>query len=150
MERNCFVVRVYGIYVDDLGRILVSDEFGFGRAMTKFPGGGLEYGEGARACLEREFLEETGLRFTILDHFYTTDFFVASEFHEQKQLISIYFFVKPDSDLAPDGKDLKMDFREGVEGSQGFRWIDLKEIVKQDFTFPVDQHVAFLLKEKFS
>ena len=67
-----------------------------------------------------------------------------------KQFLSIYFFVKPGSDLSPDGIDLKREFHEGVEGSQGFRWIDLKEIIKQDFTFPVDQHVAILLKEKFA
>lgn len=149
MERNCFVVRVYGIYIDDLGRVLVSDEFVFGRSMTKFPGGGLEYGEGARACLEREFLEETGLEFKVLDHFYTTDFFVASEFHDQKQLISIYFLVKPLQTSSSGAIDLKSEYEEGSEGSQGFRWIHVNNIIKDDFTFPVDQHVAVLLKEKF-
>ncbi len=149
MERNCFVVRVYGIYIDDLGQVLVSDEFIFGRSMTKFPGGGLEYGEGAKACLEREFLEETGLEFKVLDHFYTTDFFVASEFHDKKQLISIYFFVKPLKTSQFGKIELKNEFQEGLEGSQGFRWINLNAISEDDFTFPVDQHVAILLKEKY-
>lgn len=147
MEKNFFVVRVYGIFIDSLHRVLVSDEFRFGMPMTKFPGGGLEYGEGARTCLERELFEETGLAFNVQDHFYTTDFFVASEFHDQKQLISIYFFVEPVDELPSGTIDVKGEFRDGVEGSQGFRWIGLNEISEADFTFPVDKHVANLLKK---
>ena len=56
-----YTVRVYGILLDNDNRILVSDEFIRGDYFTKFPGGGLELGEGTRDCLKREFKEETGL-----------------------------------------------------------------------------------------
>ena len=54
-------VRVYGILIDSVHGLLVSDEFIRGEYFTKLPGGGLEFGEGTRDCLVREFKEETGL-----------------------------------------------------------------------------------------
>ena len=56
-----FTIRVYGILVNENKRVLVSDEFIRGDYFTKFPGGGMELGEGTRDCLRREFKEETGL-----------------------------------------------------------------------------------------
>ena len=43
-----FNVRVYGILINEKNQLLVSDEYDFGFPHTKFPGGGLEYGEGTR------------------------------------------------------------------------------------------------------
>jgi 8-oxo-dGTP diphosphatase len=71
----------------------VSDEIIKGKFYTKFPGGGLEFGEGTRECLQREFKEETGLDVSIGDHLYTTDFFQPSAFHTNHQIISIYYWV---------------------------------------------------------
>ena len=56
-----FNVRVYGLLIDQYQRLLVTDEFIRGSYITKLPGGGLEFGEGTRACLQREFIEETGI-----------------------------------------------------------------------------------------
>ena len=53
-----FTIRVYGVLVDSKRRVLVSDEYIRGNYFTKFPGGGLEFGEGTRECLKREFKEE--------------------------------------------------------------------------------------------
>jgi len=41
-----FNVRVYGLLINDRQEILISDEQEYGIQFTKFPGGGLEYGEG--------------------------------------------------------------------------------------------------------
>ncbi|MFN5439619.1 MAG: NUDIX hydrolase, partial [Bacteroidota bacterium] len=41
-----FNIRVYGILISDDNQVLVSDEFIRGNYYTKFPGGGLEFGEG--------------------------------------------------------------------------------------------------------
>ena len=54
-------VRVYGVLIDPIHGLLVSDEFIRGDFFTKLPGGGLEFGEGTRDCLVREFQEETGM-----------------------------------------------------------------------------------------
>ena len=57
-----FNVRVYGLLMNDCEQILVADEvFKNGNRATKFPGGGLELGEGTREGLAREFKEETGI-----------------------------------------------------------------------------------------
>jgi len=90
-----FNVRVYGILLDEEKKLLVSDEFIRGAYITKLPGGGLEFGEGTRECLKREFMEETGLDVTVGDHIYTTDFFQISAFNQKDQIISIYYFVHP-------------------------------------------------------
>ena len=76
-----YTVRVYGILIDANNRVLLSDEFIRGDYFTKFPGGGLELGEGTRECLKREFKEETGLDVTIGEHIYTTDYFQISAFN---------------------------------------------------------------------
>jgi hypothetical protein len=52
MEKNPFVIRVYALILNRQNEILLSDEFRMENAVTKFPGGGLEYGEGTLECLQ--------------------------------------------------------------------------------------------------
>ena len=84
-------VRVYGILMNEKKQVLVSDEYIRGEDYTKFPGGGLEIGEGTRDCLKREFIEEMNLEVSIGDHLYTTDFFQISAFNNAHQILSIYY-----------------------------------------------------------
>lgn len=91
---SAFTIRVYGILKDEQQNIIVSDENIRGNLFTKFPGGGLEFGEGTRDCLVREFKEEMNLTVQIKDHFYTTDFFQRSAFNPSHQIISIYYTVE--------------------------------------------------------
>src|SRR3954449_4249908 len=93
MVINRFTIRVYGILSDENKRILVSDEFIRGNYYTKFPGGGLELGEGTRDCLKREFMEEMNLLVDVGDHIYTTDFYQQSAFNSAQQILSIYYFA---------------------------------------------------------
>ncbi|HEY0897744.1 MAG TPA: NUDIX hydrolase, partial [Sphingobacteriaceae bacterium] len=48
-----FNVRVYGLLINHRQEILISDEEEYGVRFTKFPGGGLEYGEGLLDGLKR-------------------------------------------------------------------------------------------------
>ncbi len=138
-------VRVYGILIQD-SNVLVSDEYIKGNNITKFPGGGLEYGEGTTECLIREFKEELNLSIEVVSHFYTTDFFVNSAFSNQSQIISIYYLVKPISELDFTISEKVFDF-EKKEGAQSMRWISLNHISENDFTFIIDKHVADLLEK---
>ena len=71
-----FIIRVYGIVLSKKEEVLVTDEFQVGMKMTKFPGGGLHFGEGTIECLQREFIEEcNGQEIENIRHFYTTDFY---------------------------------------------------------------------------
>ena len=149
MRHYKFTIRVYGIYIDLQSGLLVSDEIIRGQNVTKFPGGGLEYGEGTIDCLKRELFEETGTEIKILSHFYTTDFFVKSAFGENEQVISIYYFIEPLSKLTVPVSDRQFDFKNSSDGKQSFRFVQINTISAELFTLPIDRHVAFLLAERY-
>jgi 8-oxo-dGTP diphosphatase len=143
-----FNVRVYGLLINDAQEILISDEQEYGMQFTKFPGGGLELGEGLIDGLKREFVEECNAEIEVLSHYYTTDFFVKSAFNNS-QIISVYYLVKPLAPLNLAIKTVPFDF-DGEANSnqdilQSFRWIKLTDLKEADFTFPIDQHVAKLI-----
>ena len=70
-----FNIRVYGLLINDEQQILLSDEYRNGFAFTKFPGGGLVFGEGFSEALKREFLEEIGITIEVGELFYFNDFY---------------------------------------------------------------------------
>ena len=145
-----FNVRVYGILLDSSSRILVSDEFIRGNYFTKFPGGGLEFGEGTRDCLKREFKEETNLDVIIGEHIYTTDFFQISAFNNKDQIISIYYFAHTNEPVDLATKTLPFDFEPyQVEDPKGtaevFRWIEWNYLSEECVSLPIDKVVVKLL-----
>jgi len=141
-------LRVYGILLNNNGEVLLSDENRFGMQYTKFPGGGLELGEGISDCLKREFIEELGLEIDILEHYYTTDFLQVSAFDKKDQIISVYYLVKfknEESITLLNTKEKKFQF-DGLE--QIFRWRKISELNEKELTFPIDKIVGEMLKLK--
>ncbi len=147
-EIKRFNIRVYGLALNERLEVLLSDEFMMGRKMTKFPGGGLYFGEGPADCLRREALEEFGQEVEILEHFYTTHFFQRSFFYEDSQLICIYYRIRFIQPLAFRISDRPFDFPEGAEGMQSFRYVPLSRLQESELTFPVDRYVLELLKHQ--
>jgi ADP-ribose pyrophosphatase YjhB (NUDIX family) len=145
-----FNVRVYGLLVKD-GHLLVSDEYCNGTYMTKLPGGGLEFGEGTMECVIREFMEETGLTVRVVRHFYTTDFFVLSQFNSKGQLISIYYVVETDDDVTglPTVKE-QYENLPAKEDAQNLRWHPLNNLNEEHLTLPVDKVVVQMLAEELA
>ncbi|MCB9233261.1 MAG: NUDIX domain-containing protein [Bacteroidia bacterium] len=143
-----FNIRVYGLHVDSQNRVLLSDEYRFGHHMTKFPGGGLEKGEGLEQALKREFQEELSVE--VCDHklFYINDFLQISAFDPKDQIISVYYLLQLASPLYKPVSELPFDFPELVEGAQSFRWQSLDQLHPDQLTFPIDKVVAQLLHEK--
>jgi len=139
-----FNVRVYGLLINERNEILISDEQEYGMRFIKFPGGGLEYGEGLTDGLKREFVEECNVEIEVIHHFYTTDFFVKSAFNDS-QIISVYYLVRNVSPLNLVIKTIAYDFDGEGEVLQSFRWIKLADLQPEDVTFPTDQHVVKLL-----
>lgn len=146
MKGKGFNVRVYGLLVNDSNEVLLSDEQEYGMRFTKFPGGGLEFGEGLIDGLKREFVEECYAEIEVLSHFYTTDFFVKSAFNDT-QVISIYYLVKNIKPLNLTIKTKVFDFDGEGAVLQAFRWVKLTKIKSENFPFPTDQHVAKLLDD---
>jgi 8-oxo-dGTP diphosphatase len=142
---NQFNIRVYGFLIDD-GRVLVTDEFRLGIFMTKFPGGGLQYGEGTIDCLKREFMEELGIETEILSHYYTTDFFQPTTLlPSEMQLFNVYYLVKAPKPYGFQTTTIKNDMP-SIDGAQCFRWIKIDALNEEEFTFPIDKFIAGKLK----
>ena len=144
-----FNIRVYGFLIDD-GRILVTDEFRLGIFMTKFPGGGLKFGEGPVDCIKREFMEEMNTEIEIISHYYTTEFFQATTLlPSDYQLINIYYIVKNREPYSFKTTEKKFDFPKIVDGAQCFRWLSIKDLTEEEFTFPIDQFIVKKIKADF-
>lgn len=140
MERiNRFNIRVYAIVINRNQQVLLSSEQLRGNAFVKFPGGGLEFGEGIADALRREIHEELDAEIEHYEHFYTTDFFQQSAFIPTDQIISVYYKValKAEDSLRlqhPDDHALK-----------GFYWKPLQQLTTDDVTLPIDKRVVQML-----
>ena len=147
-----FNVRVYGILINEDRQVLVSDEIIRGKYYTKFPGGGLEPGEGTRDCLKREFKEELNLLVAVEDHLYTTDYYQQSAFNPDDQLLSIYYYVTPLEPLLFPLTHSEMDDSQktptiyDIQASlETFRFMDLSGFSSESMSLPVDKIVADLI-----
>ena len=151
-----FNLRVYGVLINANKQVLVSDELIRGSYITKFPGGGLEFGEGTRGCLKREFKEEMDLKVKVGEHIYTTDFFQLSAFNPEHQIISIYYSVKALEDIHVPLRNKPFDFDEAqmkvyeqTKETETFRLVDWIDFSEKSVTLPIDKVVAQMVKEKF-
>ena len=152
-----FTIRVYGILRNDKNEILVSDEYIRGNYYTKFPGGGLEFGEGTRDCLKREFMEEMNLQVRVTDHLYTTDFFQMSAFNPEDQIVSIYYYAEALEPIsAPlrikpfDFDELQMEVYRKTGETETFRFIPLDQFSEETVNLPIDKVVAAMVKSQLS
>lgn len=148
-----FNIRVYGILIGENKQVLVSDEFIRGNYYTKFPGGGLEFGEGTRDCLKREFMEEMNLTVQVGDHLYTTDYFQMSAFNPEHQIISIYYYAHALEPIKVPLRQKPFDFDEKqlavykeTGTTETFRFINWNDFSDGSVTLPIDKVVARLLK----
>lgn len=140
-----FTIRVYGIFSNSLNEILVTDEFQLDTPMTKFPGGGLQFGEGPIDCLRREMREECQQEIEAITHYYTTHFYQQALFWDNHQLLSIYYKAHLIPPLQFQISEKSFDFNPLENGQQSFRWVKREALNPDEFTFPIDKHVATLL-----
>lgn len=150
-----FNIRVYGILLNEQKQVLVSDELIRGSYITKFPGGGLEFGEGTRDCLQREFMEEMNLKVEVGHHIYTTDYFQMSAFNPEHQIISIYYFATALEEIKVPLREKPFDFDEAQmkiyeekKETETFRFINWEQFSSESVTLPIDKIVASFIKEK--
>ena len=142
-----FNLRVYGIWIKD-NQILLAKECINNFCFTKFPGGGVEHGEGILEALQREWLEETGTQLDKMQHYYTTDFFQVSAFNPIEQLISVYYKVSCKADPLFYTKD---ESTPGQTKKLELNWQVLSDFKPELLTFPIDKEVSKkLLSELFN
>lgn len=135
-----FNVRVYAL-LEHKGKLLVIHEPFQGKLIYKFPGGGLEFGEGTRDCLKREFKEELYLDVVIGSHFYTQDFFVRNAFDPTEQVLLIYYKVTITDKALAKLKVLDADINELL-------WIKPTDLNAEKFTLDADKVVIELYKKE--
>ena len=147
-------VRVYGVLINERKQILVSDEYIRGGLFTKFPGGGLELGEGTRDCLKREFREEMNLQVEIGDHIYTTDYYQPSAFREGQQILSIYYYARALEPILAPLREKPFDFDENqlkiyeeTKEIETFRFIEWEAFNEDALTLPIEKIVARIIKQ---
>lgn len=135
-----FNIRVYGLLINSKNEILVAHEKRDAFKMTKFPGGGLEWGEGILCALKREFQEELNIQIEAEELFYLTDYYQASAFDVNDQLIAIYYTVKTHRLTLPQ-------MRNFVVNQIKFEWVAIEQLNENDFTFPTDKIVSKKLSQ---
>ena len=141
MTPSAFTIRVYGLLIHE-GKILLSRENIHGDIYTKFPGGGLEFGEGIIDCLHREFREEVDISLAKAEHFYTSEEYVPSAFHNPpKQVICVYYLVETDEiDKIEIGNPEHTETLIKDE-DQILYWSHLSELKNQGIELPLDKLV---------
>lgn len=144
-----FNLRVYGIVVNLNDEVLLSHESRNGFEFTKFPGGGVEFGEGLGEALNREFLEEIGVQVKDYHLFYVNDFFQPSAFNPADQLVSFYFLVTLDlNEINTNLSKLPKDAKSSSDFER-VSWHPIQALTTKDVTFPIDQEVLAKLKATF-
>lgn len=142
-----FTIRVYGILVHNQS-VLLSRENILGGLYTKFPGGGLEYGEGTLDCLRREFREELGIQVEPTSHLYTTEEFVASAFGNNVQVMSIYYWVSSHQSQSINIHPSPEEAALPESGDQAVFWKPISQLRPADVDLPIDQKVVKLITDQ--
>ena len=144
---NQFNLRVYGFIINDNQELLLSDEYEFGTFFTKFPGGGVEHGEGILDALKRELKEELNVEVRSSECLYFNEFYQESQFHAKTQVTCFYYLVQFDT-ISHLGKEKYLiPFHEPQEKQ---RWKKITEINSVDLSFPIDQKALEELKRKIN
>lgn len=141
---NRFNIRVYFILKHPSEPwILLSDERINGYDVVKFPGGGLEFGEGPEDCARREAIEELGQDIAIVSHLYTTGFFLRSMFRSGDQVISIYYLAELSGEPVFLTSSKALDFpSDAGDDCQSLRWVKLSDFSESMLTLPTDKVAA--------
>lgn len=146
LEINRFTIRVYGLLINEQNQVLLVHERMPEMEFTKFPGGGLEFGEGTADCLIREFKEETDLDVQVKRHLYTTDFFQQSAFRKTDQLIAIYYLLNSiETQIELPENEIVIDIG-GRKEYLRFFWVDINDLTEDLVSFPIDKLLVSKIK----
>lgn len=138
-------VRVYGFLENAQGQVLVSAERFRGKPLIKYPGGGVEWGEGIREALVREFQEELQLDVAVGDLVFFNEFPVVSAFDPEVQVFSFFYRVTA---VGPMSFATQNTVAVPDEDSERSVWVSKAELANVPFTYPIEQEAtkAYLLR----
>ena len=138
-----FNVRVYALIVKN-NRLLISEEQHGGVFLRKFPGGGLQFGEGILQALHRELKEELNADVESASMLCVTEDFVVSFLNNKQQVIGVHYMVDLKQDYSDDF--LNNNRVELENGYIHFKWKLIENLNADDFSSPVDKTAFEKLK----
>lgn len=120
---NQLRVRVCGVCIDQ-HKILLVNHHGLNRSnFWAPPGGGLQFGETAEACLKREFKEETGLEVEIGDFLFATEFI-----HKPLHAIELFFLTFLKGGVLKKGVDPEMGAEQIIQEVKFFDRMEIAQL----------------------
>ena len=135
--------RVYGFLINNSKQILVSAERFKGIPLIKFPGGGVEWGEGLQEALIREFKEELKISIRVKENIYFNDFPVESAIDKRFQVQAFFYLVEP---LEPMQFSTVLSLEPPEKNTENFIWVDLKNLSEKLFTYEIEKEASKALK----
>jgi len=91
------------------------------------PGGGLQFGESAEACLKREFLEETGLEVEIRDFLFACEFI-----HSPLHAVELFFLTSLKGGVLKKGHDPELKDKQIIEDVKFFSWTEIERLQAEE------------------
>tara|TARA_B100000768_G_scaffold118340_1_gene109471 strand:+ start:266 stop:748 length:483 start_codon:yes stop_codon:yes gene_type:complete len=137
-------LRVYGFLMNYSGQVLIAVERYNAIPMVKFPGGGVDWGEGHRDALIREFKEELDLSVKVKNNIYFNDFAVESVIDSKFQVQSFFYIVEALGSLEFQ-THTSIEFPE-TDGER-FVWCNIEELDENMFTFKIEKQAAIAFKK---
>ena len=135
--------RVYGFLINNSKQVLVSAERFNGIPLIKFPGGGVEWGEGLQEALMREFKEELKISIGVKENIYFNDFPVESAIDKRYQVQAFFYLVEP---LEPMRFSTVLSLKPPEKNTENFIWVDLKNLSEVSFTYEIEKEAAKALR----
>ena len=135
--------RVYGFLINNSKQVLVSAERFNGIPLIKFPGGGVEWGEGLQEALIREFKEELKISIRVKENIYFNDFPVESAIDKRFQVQAFFYLVEP---LEPMQFSTVLSLEPPEKNTENFIWVDLKNLSEKLFTYEIEKEASKALK----
>ncbi len=135
--------RVYGFLINNSNQVLVSAERFNGIPLIKFPGGGVEWGEGLQEALIREFKEELKISIGVKENIYFNDFPVESVIDKRYQVQAFFYHVEP---LEPMRFSTVLSLKPPEKNTENFIWVDLKNLNEELFTYEIEKEAVKALR----